>query len=134
MPQRLHVKPMARIVGQATAGLAPKYVLMTPVEAVRRSVTRLAGLSDGRSIRAERGFAVQAIARAARAGPRCQQGQRHGRRRRTRPSDRRERRAGSDDACFYALEAARVASRHWRRYVSVEANGVVWLALAVERM
>ena len=28
--------PLARVVGQATSGLAPKYVLMTPVEAVRR--------------------------------------------------------------------------------------------------
>ena len=28
--------PMARIVGQATSGLAPKYLLMTPVEAVRK--------------------------------------------------------------------------------------------------
>ena len=28
--------PLARIVGQATSGLAPKLVLMTPVEAVRR--------------------------------------------------------------------------------------------------
>src|SRR5438132_375078 len=32
----LGVKPLARIVGQATSGLAPKLVLMTPVEAVRR--------------------------------------------------------------------------------------------------
>jgi acetyl-CoA C-acetyltransferase len=34
--QQLGAKPMARIVGQATSGLAPKYVLMTPVEAVRK--------------------------------------------------------------------------------------------------
>ena len=33
---QLAVKPLARIVGQATSGLAPKYLLMTPVEAVRR--------------------------------------------------------------------------------------------------
>jgi acetyl-CoA C-acetyltransferase len=32
--------PMARIVAQATSGLAPKYVLMTPVEAVRRVVSK----------------------------------------------------------------------------------------------
>jgi acetyl-CoA C-acetyltransferase len=32
----LGVKPLARIVGQATSGLAPKYLLMTPVEAIRR--------------------------------------------------------------------------------------------------
>ena len=29
---------MARIVGQATSGLAPKYVLMTPVEAIKRLI------------------------------------------------------------------------------------------------
>src|ERR1700752_3621897 len=34
--RELSVAPMARIVGQATSGLAPKYVLMTPVEAIRR--------------------------------------------------------------------------------------------------
>ena len=38
---RLDLKPMARIVGQATSGLAPKYVLMTPVEAVRRLVRKI---------------------------------------------------------------------------------------------
>ncbi|HEU4710947.1 MAG TPA: acetyl-CoA C-acetyltransferase [Pyrinomonadaceae bacterium] len=32
----LGVEPMARIVGQATAGLEPKYVMMAPVEAVRK--------------------------------------------------------------------------------------------------
>jgi acetyl-CoA C-acetyltransferase len=32
----LSVTPRARIVGQATSGLAPKHVLLTPVEAVRR--------------------------------------------------------------------------------------------------
>src|SRR5262245_18173204 len=32
----LGLTPLARIVGQATSGLAPKFVLMTPVEAVRR--------------------------------------------------------------------------------------------------
>src|SRR4029077_4472675 len=32
----LHLAPLARIVAQATSGLPPKFVLMTPVEAVRR--------------------------------------------------------------------------------------------------
>src|SRR5439155_26448555 len=32
----LGITPLARIVAQATSGLAPKFVLMTPVEAVRR--------------------------------------------------------------------------------------------------
>jgi acetyl-CoA C-acetyltransferase len=33
---QLGLQPMARIVAQATSGLAPKYLLMTPVEAIRR--------------------------------------------------------------------------------------------------
>ena len=36
--RELNVQPMARIVGQATSGLAPKYVLMTPVEAIKRLI------------------------------------------------------------------------------------------------
>ena len=32
----LGVRPLARIAAQATSGLAPKYLLMTPVEAIRR--------------------------------------------------------------------------------------------------
>ena len=42
----LGLTPMARIVAQATSGLAPKYLLMTPVEAVRRVARRR---PDGRS-------------------------------------------------------------------------------------
>ena len=34
--QELGVEPMARIVAQATAGMEPKYVMMAPVEAVRK--------------------------------------------------------------------------------------------------
>lgn len=34
--QELGVEPMARIVAQAVAGLEPKYVMMAPVEAVRK--------------------------------------------------------------------------------------------------
>jgi acetyl-CoA C-acetyltransferase len=37
----LGVRPLARIVGQATSGLPPKYLLMTPVEAVRRLATKI---------------------------------------------------------------------------------------------
>src|SRR5260370_5102723 len=40
----LRLAPLARIVAQATSGLAPKFVLMTPVEAVRR-VAEQAGCS-----------------------------------------------------------------------------------------
>ena len=60
---RLNVRPMARIVGQATSGLAPKYVLMTPVEAVRRLVKKIGGrLEDVDLVELNEAFAVQAIA------------------------------------------------------------------------
>jgi acetyl-CoA C-acetyltransferase len=37
----LSVPPRARIVGQATSGLAPKHVLMTPVNAIRRLARKI---------------------------------------------------------------------------------------------
>jgi len=59
----LNLKPMARIVGQATSGLAPKYVLMTPVEAVRRLVKKIGWtLEDVDVIELNEAFAVQAVA------------------------------------------------------------------------
>jgi len=59
----LHLAPLARIVAQATSGLAPKFVLMTPVEAVRR-VSEKAGwkLSDVDLFELNEAFAVQAVA------------------------------------------------------------------------
>jgi acetyl-CoA C-acetyltransferase len=59
----LNVTPMARIVGQATSGLAPKYVLMTPVEAIRR-VARKVGwsLEDVDLFEINEAFSVQLIA------------------------------------------------------------------------
>jgi acetyl-CoA C-acetyltransferase len=36
----LTITPLARIVAQASSGLAPKYVLMTPVEAIRRVLAK----------------------------------------------------------------------------------------------
>ena len=55
--------PMARIVGQATSGLAPKLVMMTPVEAVRK-VAAKAGwtLEDVDLFELNEAFAVQAVA------------------------------------------------------------------------
>jgi acetyl-CoA C-acetyltransferase len=59
----LHVTPMARIVGQATSGLAPKYVLMTPVEAVRRLLKKTGWrLEDVDLVELNEAFAVQAVA------------------------------------------------------------------------
>jgi acetyl-CoA C-acetyltransferase len=61
--QQLGVKPMARIVGQATSGLAPKYVLMTPVEAVRRLSKRIGWTLDEVDLfELNEAFSVQALA------------------------------------------------------------------------
>ena len=59
----LGLRPLARIVAQATSGLAPKMVLMTPVEAVRR-VAEKAGwrLADVDLFELNEAFAVQAVA------------------------------------------------------------------------
>jgi acetyl-CoA C-acetyltransferase len=55
--------PMARIVAQAVSGLAPKYVLMTPVDAVRK-VLRKTGwsLDDVDLVELNEAFAAQAVA------------------------------------------------------------------------
>jgi len=59
----LRLRPMARIVGQATSGLAPKFVLMTPVEAVRRVAKKVGwDLEDVDLFELNEAFAVQAVA------------------------------------------------------------------------
>ena len=59
----LGVTPLARIVGQATSGLAPKLVLMTPVEAVRK-VAKKTGwdLKDVDLFEINEAFSVQMVA------------------------------------------------------------------------
>ena len=55
--------PMARIVGQATSGLAPKYVMMTPVQAVRRLSEKTGwNLKDVDLFEINEAFSVQAVA------------------------------------------------------------------------
>ncbi len=55
--------PMARIVGQATSGLAPKLVLMTPVEAVRKVAAKVGWkLADVDLFELNEAFSVQAVA------------------------------------------------------------------------
>jgi acetyl-CoA C-acetyltransferase len=59
----LGLTPLVRIVGQATSGLAPKFVLMTPVEAVRRLSTKIGWtLSDVDLFELNEAFSVQAVA------------------------------------------------------------------------
>jgi acetyl-CoA C-acetyltransferase len=55
--------PMARIVGQATSGLAPKYLLMTPVEAVHKLAKKIDWkLEDVDLFEINEAFSVQLIA------------------------------------------------------------------------
>jgi acetyl-CoA C-acetyltransferase len=59
----LGLMPLARIVGQATSGLAPKLVLMTPVEAVRKLTKKIGWtLDDVDLIELNEAFSVQAVA------------------------------------------------------------------------
>jgi acetyl-CoA C-acetyltransferase len=61
--QTLGVKPLARIVGQSTSGLAPKLVLMTPVEAVRKVAQKTGwDLKDVDLFEINEAFAVQMVA------------------------------------------------------------------------
>jgi acetyl-CoA C-acetyltransferase len=59
----LNATPMARVVAQATSGLAPKMLLMTPVEATRK-VLKKAGwsMNDVDLLELNEAFAVQAVA------------------------------------------------------------------------
>ena len=59
----LKIQPLARIVAQATSGLAPRYVLMTPVEAVRRVVKKAGwAIDDVDLFELNEAFSVQAVA------------------------------------------------------------------------
>jgi acetyl-CoA C-acetyltransferase len=59
----LGLTPLARIVGQATSGLPPTLVLMTPVEAVRRLVQKIGWrLEDVDLVELNEAFSVQAVA------------------------------------------------------------------------
>jgi acetyl-CoA C-acetyltransferase len=65
----LGLTPLARIVGQATSGLAPKFVLMTPVEAVQRVAEKVGwSLGEVDLFELNEAFAVQAVAVLAELG------------------------------------------------------------------
>lgn len=60
---RLNLTPLARVVGQATAGLEPKLVLMTPVDAVRKLMTKTGwSLNDVDLFELNEAFSVQGVA------------------------------------------------------------------------
>jgi acetyl-CoA C-acetyltransferase len=59
----LGLTPMARVAGQATSGLAPKLVMMTPVEAVRKVAAKIGWkLQDVDLFELNEAFSVQAVA------------------------------------------------------------------------
>ena len=59
----LGLRPMARIVGQATSGLAPKLVMMTPVQAVQKVAGKIGwALPDVDLFEINEAFSVQAVA------------------------------------------------------------------------
>jgi len=61
--RELALTPMARIVAQAVSGLAPKYLLMTPVEAIRRVLTKTGwALGDVDLFEINEAFSVQLVA------------------------------------------------------------------------
>ena len=61
--QKLNVRPIARIVGQATSGLEPMLVMMTPVEAVRKLLKKTGWkIEDVDLFELNEAFAVQAVA------------------------------------------------------------------------
>jgi acetyl-CoA C-acetyltransferase len=61
--RELNVRPMARIVGQTTSGLAPKYVLMTPVDAIKRLIAKIGwSLDDVDLFEINEAFSVQMVA------------------------------------------------------------------------
>ncbi len=61
--KQLNLTPMARIVSQATSGLAPRMLLMTPIEATRKALKKAGWtVEDLDLIELNEAFAVQAVA------------------------------------------------------------------------
>jgi acetyl-CoA C-acetyltransferase len=59
----LNVEPMARIVAQATSGIQPELVMMAPVEAIKKVLSKAGwSLSEVDLIELNEAFAVQAVA------------------------------------------------------------------------
>ena len=59
----LNVTPMARIIGQASSGLPPKWLLMTPIQAVQKLLTKIGWkLDDVDLIELNEAFSAQALA------------------------------------------------------------------------
>jgi acetyl-CoA C-acetyltransferase len=60
---KLNITPIARVVGQATSGLEPRQVMMTPVAAVRTLLSKIGWkIGDVDLVELNEAFAVQAVA------------------------------------------------------------------------
>lgn len=61
--ERLGATPIARVVGQATSGLEPRMVMMTPVEAVKKLLPKVGwSIDDVDLFELNEAFSVQAVA------------------------------------------------------------------------
>ncbi len=99
--RELGVTPLARIVGQSTSGLAPKMVLMTPVEAVRRLLKKTGWtLRDVDLVELNEAFCGSGRRGAESARSRREPRQRQRWRRRARSCDRIQRITCLDDAAL----------------------------------
>ena len=59
----LGLTPMARLVGQAVSGLSPKWILMTPVHAVQKLLTKVGWtLDDVDLVELNEAFSAQVVA------------------------------------------------------------------------
>ncbi len=60
---KLNLTPIARVVGQATSGLEPQLVMMTPVEAVKKLLPKVGWkIDDVDLVELNEAFSVQAVA------------------------------------------------------------------------
>jgi acetyl-CoA C-acetyltransferase len=61
--ESLGIEPLARIVGQATSGVEPKLVMMAPVDAIKKLLSKIGwSLNDVDLIELNEAFAVQVVA------------------------------------------------------------------------
>ena len=96
--EQLKLKPMARIVASATAGVHPNYMGIGPIPASQKALKR-AGLTIEQIdlVEIERGFRVPSSRLHSRARHRSEKTERQRRRHRSRPSARLQRRADHDN-------------------------------------
>ena len=123
----LGLAPMARIAGYATSGLAPKLLLMTPVESIRRLLKRTGWRLEDVDLFESTKHSPRRWSRSSRSWDSIRRASTQRRRDCARSPDRLERRAGADDSALPMKERVRAEDR---LLCLGGGNGV---ALAVER-